>query len=259
MDITITQKDIEKAGIQNSHSGMLIDELAYSSEFCPSDNIYDWVEIPQEPYMFDYEEDLLENTKTLGKLIDIIKKLELAAPEGTLVGGGSNLQAGAYVALNNPDFWDILLIEYKKSLKYDGVDSISENFNEEIEEAIEDQYNYMYREWLHGDRSDVGAIYTISKYFTETCDGYYDEKEKKYTFVLSEYDIQEAKDCGYNKRQLKAYLLDAIKSKGEERAVADRIERQKRKEERERLEQYRKEQAEKERITRVEKLKTFIN
>jgi hypothetical protein len=38
--ITLTQKDIEKANIQNSPSGMLIDELAYSAGQWTSEDLY---------------------------------------------------------------------------------------------------------------------------------------------------------------------------------------------------------------------------
>lgn len=254
MEITITEKNIKKYPIQNTDSGMLIDELAYSAGFCSSDEIYNYIEEPSEPYNFDYETDLLGNTKTLEKLTDIVNTLEIDVPENTLVSGGSNLQAGAYIALNTPGFWNYLLEAYTDTLKENGVNSISKNFNKELQIEIDENYDYHYNEWLHGDRSNEGVVVLISRHFTETREGYYNKKDNEYTFILSEYDVEQAKNNGYNKRQLKKYLLDTIKNKGEERQYKDKQEREKKKAERERLAQYKKEQAEKEYQAHREKL-----
>ena len=76
-------------------------------------------------------------------------------------------------------------------------------------------------------------------------------------FLLNDYDIEKAKDEGYNKRQLKKWLLQSINQSSENRVCADKVEREKRKAERERVAQYKKEQAEKEQMERVEKLKAL--
>jgi len=136
MNITITQKDIEKAGIQNSESGMLIDELAYAAKQWTSEQLYseniDYE--PSFPYCFDYEADLLENTKTLQQLTGILEKIYYNFDTSKIkISGGSSLQAGAQVALNYPDEWSEILEAYTEKLKDERTDGISEKYKEQAE------------------------------------------------------------------------------------------------------------------------------
>ena len=98
---------------------------------------------------------------------------------------------------------------------------------------------------------------SIAKYFIDSGIGDYNKKENEYTFSLNDYDVEKAKEDGYNKRQLKKWLLQSVSQSSENRAYADKVEREKRKAERERVAQYKKEQAEKEQMERVEKLKAL--
>ena len=179
MNITITQKDIEKAGIQNSESGMLIDELSYAakqwtSEMLHSENIgYE----PSELYNFDYEDDLLENTKTLQQLTDTLEKIDYNFDTSKIkILGGSSLQAGAQVALNYPDEWNEILEAYTEKLKDERTGGISKKYNEELQEELDDWYNDNYNKWLNGDRDYIGVVKSIAKYFTDSGLGDYNKK-----------------------------------------------------------------------------------
>ena len=260
MNITITQKDIEKAGIQNSESGMLIDELAYAAKQWTSEMLYNENTgyEPSEPYNFDYEDDLLENTKTLQQLTDTLEKIDYDFDTSTIkISGANSLQAGAQVALNYPDEWSEILEAYTEKLKDERTDGISEKYNEELQEELDDWYNDRYSEWLNGDRDYIGVVKSIAKYFTDSGIGDYNKKENEYMFLLNDYDIEKAKEDGYNKRQLKKWILQSIMQSSENRAYADKVEREKRKAERERVAQYKKEQAEKERTERIARLKAL--
>lgn len=75
--------------------------------------------------------------------------------------------------------------------------------------------------------------------------------------TITQKDIEKAKEEGYNKRQLKKWLLQSIMQSSENRAYADKVEREQRKAERERVAQYKKEQAEKAENERIARLKTL--
>lgn len=257
MQITITQKDIEKYPIQNTDSGLLIDELAYAAGQWTEDelmnNNYDYE--PYTPYSFDYEKDLLENTKTVEQLYNIAKQVGVSINANwERISREQGLQAGACVALNNKTEWETLLEAYTEKLKDDRTDGISNAYNKELQEEIDDFWSDMRKEWLYGDRYYAGVISEISKHFTETRDGEYNEKDNSYTFFMTENDIEDAKNHGYNKRQLKKYLLQCIYNKSTDRVNWEKIEREMKKAERERLAQYKKEQAEKAEQERREKL-----
>lgn len=256
--ITITQKDIEKAGIQNSENGMLIDELAYSANQWTSNSLYDinFEYEPYEPYEYNYEKDLFEATKTAEQLYSVAQKIGVGINANwERIAKEQKLQAGACVALNNPEEWKKLLETYTENLKTNGIDSMSGTYNKALEEETTEYHDNLYHEWLYGDhRYFAGVIYEIAKYYTNERNGTYDIKNNKYTFLLNEYDIEEYKDRGYRKNQMKRALLDTIKAKSDSRSAKDREQSEKRRAERERLAIYKKEQAEKAEQERKEKL-----
>lgn len=260
MYILITQKDIEKARIQYSESGMLIDELAYSAKQWTSEMLYSEIidHEPSELYNFDYEDDLLENTKTLQQLTDILEKIDYYFDTLKIkISGVNSLQAGAQVALNYPDEWNEILEAYTENLKDERTDGISKKYNKALQDELDDWHSDIYSEWLNGDRDYIGVVKSIAKYFINSGQGEYNKKYHEYTFLLNDYDIEKAKNDGYNKRQLKKWILQSIMQSSENRAYADKAEREQRKAERERVAQYKKEQAEKaenERITRLKAL-----
>jgi len=259
MKITLNQKDIEKAKIQNSESGMLIDELAYSAGQWTSEDLYEnnFEYEPTEPYQFDYEADLLANTKTEEDIYKVIKALGMGMNANiTRLAKKSKLQAGAWIALEQPEFFSTLLEAYTDYLKENDTDqTLSEDYAKELEEAKESYQDDLYREWLYGDRSNyAGVVYEIAKYFTEAREGSYNKEDGEYTFTLNEEDIENAKDGGYNKRQLKTWLLNSISNSGEGQAYKDKQEREKRKVEREKQTAYRAEQTASEEAERKAKL-----
>jgi len=264
MEITLTQKDLEKAKIQNSESGMLIDELAYSAGQWTSEQLYEnnFDYGPFEPYRFNYEADLLANTKTEEDIYKVIKALGMGMNANiTTLAKKAKLQAGAWIALEQPEFFSTLLEAYTDYLKENGQDQeISVQYTKELEEARDSAQDDLYREWLNGgqERDNNGVVYEISKYFTDARDGSYYNAETNteafYTFELNDEDIQNAKDSGYNKRQLKAWILDSVRNSGEARKQKDKQEREKRKAERERLTAYKAEQNTKAEAERKAKL-----
>ena len=100
-------------------------------------------------------------------------------------------------------------------------------------------------------------VKSIAKYFTDSGIGEYNKKEHEYTFSLNDYDLEKAKEDGYNKRQLKKWLLQSINQSSENRAYADKVEQEQQKAERERVSQYKKEQAEKAENERIARLKAL--
>jgi len=209
--------------------------------------------------MFDYENDLFENTKTLKDLQGIANILDITINEGLF--SGMNLQAGAWCALHMPDQWNEILDLYTEKLKEDRIDGISKKYNDELQKEIDDYSNDQYREWLNGNSQDyAGVVYEIAKYFTDEQDGSYTpynhetKKDAYYTFILNDDDIEKAKDEGYNKNQLKKWLIDNIIESGKAREWKEKKEREKRKEERECIAIYKKEQKEKEDQERKKKL-----
>lgn len=262
--ITIKEKYIEKAKIFNSPSGMLIDELAYASGQWTSDDLYEnnFEYEPREPYSFNYEADLFENTKVSDQLYNMARTLEVSINANwERLSNEQGLQAGACVALNNSEEWDRLLLAYTEKLQADGVDGISKAYNKELQDEKDSYNNDQYREWLNGNHKDYrGVVYEIAKYFTDERDGSYTpyndttKTDASYTFTLNENDIETAKDNGYNKNQLKAWLLDSIISSGNNRAREDKAKQEARKAERERLAEYKKKQREEAEVERRKKL-----
>jgi hypothetical protein len=105
------------------------------------------------------------------------------------------LQAGACLALNNPESWSELLEAFTDKLKEDGVDSISLYFNKELQEALDDYEDDCYNEYLHGNRSSNGVVYDIYKkygYEGDYSKYMYDKKEHSFTFEIPREEIMEA-------------------------------------------------------------------
>ncbi len=246
MKIKITQKDIENSKIQFTDSGYIIDELAYSVGQLTSDEVQENnIEYsPKVPYMFNFEADLFDNTKTALQYIAINTTLEAGAEMGANITEQkkSGLQAGAFMALNYPEQWQKLLEAYTENLKENPHESISEAYNKALEKEQNEFYSDLQHEWLHGDRSWCGVIEEVSKYYTESRDGHFDSVTATYTFEVDDNTIADYKERGYNKNQIKNALLDSIYGKGEARRNKQRAESEKRKIERENLAQYKADQ-----------------
>ena len=254
--ITISKKDIKDFSF--SDSGQVIDELAYCANQWTSNDLMEnnWGYEPNEPYMFNYEQDLLENTKTADQLYNIASILNVSLNANwERLADEQGLQAGACLALNNEQLWNKLLEAYEYNLQSNGTESFSDNYNKELQDAILSFNDDPYEEWLNGDHRDfTGVVYEIAKYFTDERDGSYDQKNDTYAFTLNDTDIENYKDQGYRINQIKKALLSDIKASGNARKSKDQAENEKRKAERERLAQYKKEQAEQAEKERKEKL-----
>ena len=237
--IDITQNDIEARKLRSS-SGQTIDALAYAAGEWDSNDLWenniDYA--PREPYEFDYETDLLENTRTAEDFN--MRCGSLYSPDMYInykpetIG---DLQAGAYCALNDPDAWSKLLEAWTEKLKENGTDGPSKDFNKELQDAQDSYNDDQYKEWLNGEYRGKwsGIISTISKYFTESRDaGDYDQKADIYTFTLSPDDAHELA-CGCYEdgckdyttaEDFKAWMLDQIANAGESRKAKDQTARE---------------------------------
>lgn len=251
--ITLTQKDIEKAGIQNSPTGRLIDELAFSVDQWTEEDLYsnNFEYEPNEPYNFDYEKDLFTKTKTLSDLHNVNEYCEAFSVEfiskitDDYDKKKSKLQIGAFIALNYPTEWNDLLKEYTDKLNEDRTDGHSKDYNEQLQKEIDWYWNDMRKEWLYGDYRDyAGVVREIAKYYTDDRDGgKYDEKTGDYTFYFDETceQVDNWKNDGYKKNQYKRALLAFIKYYSNNQKEKQRAEREKRKEQREKEQAYKKE------------------
>lgn len=270
--ITITQKDIEKEKIQFSPSGMLINELAYSSGEWTSEDLYDnnWEYAPREPYMFNFENDLFEATKTVKDYQKLIKDLNMSVGIKSAKTGG--LQMGAYIALEHPEAWSELLEAYTEKLKEDQTEGISKAYNEALQKEQDSYHDDQYNEWLHGDRRDYkGIIRLIRDYFFDEAKAEYipyDHKKKKEACFIFSVEPQElhnaycgadlsasaesCKDC--KKIDFKKELISSIKQAGEARNAKDKADRETRRIERERVAEYKKKRKEEEEAERKAKL-----
>jgi hypothetical protein len=250
MKIQITKKDINPTF---TDSRMLIDELSYSAKQWTSDELWENnIEYePNEPYEYNFEKDLFEHTKTREALGDTIKKIKIDFPIGIKVKNASNLQAGAQIALNFPEVWNELLEAYTQALKdqRSNDDIISEQYEAELQEAIEDYQKEQYHEWLNGDRSNyAGVLSEIAKFYGASEPIDYNEKEP-YTAVFAFEDEALAELMNLEEGEkptednARAFLLSEIKSASEARGHKDREANEKRKAERESRAEYKAKQA----------------
>lgn len=259
-------KDGEEYRNMFSDSGMIIDELAYASKQWTSDELYQnnsEYEV-YTPYEYNYEDDLFIATKTADKLykLSYLLKVSLNA-NWERIAKEQKMQAGACVALNNPESWNELLQAYKEKLQEERTDGISKVYNEQLQEEIDSEWDNLYKEWLYGDRDSIGVIKEIKKYW-EAEDVVYNKKDND-TFIFF-FDKEQAKDTleNYNGEKLsaknyKSYLLGEIQEAGEARQYKEKQENEKRKAERERLIEYKKERATQAELERKEKLLSMTN
>lgn len=256
MKITLTQLDIENAKLQNSPSGMLIDELAYSAGEWTSEDLYtnNMEYEPYTPYDYNYEKDLFAHTQTLEQYTELCDKLQanMGSNEALLDYKKSNLQAGAYMALNYPEQWAELLDAYKEKLQEDRTDGISKEYNDQLQKEIDEYNKDQYNKWLYGDHRDyAGVIRMISKYYTgdyNNCKYIPHSRETEEACFIFDIDDEQLHDdyCGCNdtaetcteKHDYKADLLVTISNAGFRRAEKDKAERAKRAEERAKTKEY---------------------
>ena len=267
--ITIKPADLKTVGLTNSMSGCVIDELAFAANQWTEEDLrnnnFDYE--PSEPYQFNFETDLLTNTKTDEQLAALCKKLDYI-PTISAERKNSKLQAGADMALNCPESFDELLKLYTNAVKdQDQIgDIISQEYANELEAERNYFYKNMYKEWLYGDHRDYnGVVYEIAKYFTEYSDcGSYNENKDEYTFNLPLDEIKswwkdDYTDDRFSQKAYKDYLLNQIENASAARMSKDKMNNEKRKVEREATAQYQaKQKAEAER-KRIEKLKSLTN
>jgi hypothetical protein len=219
----------------------VIDELAYSiNNWTEDDLITNNTEYePAEPYQFNFEKDLFSNTKTKAQLITLAEKLGCGA---TISPQATKLQAGAFMALENPAQWQNLLQAYTSTLKeYD--QTLSNEYEKELQSERDSFWEDMQKEWLYGDRSNAGIIEEIAKYYTEDrTAGHYNQKEDIYTFTIdkdtAKDELENYQDGAFSIKAYKKYLLDTISTKSHNRKEKDTAERAKRKEEHERTNAY---------------------
>jgi hypothetical protein len=295
--IVITQEDIEKKNKQGDNlssctsSGELIDVLAYSANEYTREDLYGYADgEPNEPYTFNFESDLLNNTKTKEQLKNVMyalttetKNFHANAFFDRVFENENIKNYGAYFALHyDYEFRDLLeaytndIKENKGGLYGEGKIS-SEAYQKELQDAIDSYYEDITKEWLYGgqQRDNNGIVYSIGKFYTgdNASEAEYNEKENTFSLVLSAIDIHE-NVCGcsdfdsYNTNiecpnikdiDLKAYILDQIKSACESRKIKETKEREARTIEQERLTTYKAKQKAEEESERKTKLESLIN
>lgn len=259
MKILLTQKDFEENKIQYSSSGYIIDELCFATNWYDYEDCNSYEYSPSEPYDFNFEKDLLENTKTPEDYYKIINELYGEESNRDRYRNdeiyGTPLQTGAFIALNYPETWDEILEEYTDQLKEAKEESISESYNKEMEKALSDHEDYMYDQYLYGDQSWGGCIYDIQKKFWDGTYHRYAYDKKNHTFEIDlEADTEELKENGYKWNQGKKYLLDWIERESVKHAEKNSEERKKRREEWNRKKAYQEERRIREEEKRKQKL-----
>lgn len=274
MKITITSKDIlDKRNIA-SMSGMLIDELAFSAGEATEDEIdpEDYATQSAVEYVskeYNYERALLNETKSAKRLLDLCSALSDSTTVAFSFPVPKNTKhAGAYLALNEPENFALILEKYEAKCKeeayqyYDNAfltgysdksGGYAKDFAKEIQDSIDAQQTQNYKEWLHGDhRNYAGVLSLIAKYYgaDEALD--YDEKTGDsvvFTFD-DEYlksEMQEYADDGVDpilctSKECKEWLISQIQSAIDSKYAKRKRDNEARKIERERLTAYKAEQ-----------------
>jgi len=267
IEVDITPQDIETSKLNFSDSNTVIDELAFSvGEWTENDLMEDnFDDEPIKPYNFNYENDLVENTKTLEQLKNICTKLDISIKSFDENFERENAKstvkhAGAFLALHYPDFFQELLEAYQNDLiDNQGEGEVtSEKYSKDLQEEKEYFFKELEHEWLHGDRSNTGVIYAIGKHYSENPRlATYNQKEDIFTITLSKDDIG---DLELSDRDgIKMALMDSIKNESMKQKSKQDDENKKRKEERERKNKYQAEQKEKEKKEKTRKLQSLIN
>lgn len=267
LKIVITQKDLKRYKIAFTDSGMIIDELAYASKQWTSDELWEnnIDGEPYKPYNFNYEDELFTATKTDKKLYAIAKELKISLNANwEKIARKQKLQSGACIALNNPEAWQELLEAYKTVLEDQRTDGISKAYNEQLQKELDSFADDQYREWLYGDHRDyAGVIAEIRKFWEAEYVQYDDKKGDSFTFFFDkEYANDEMLNYDGSKstaKNYKTHLLCEIKEASEARQYKEKQEAEKRKLERERLSQYKKEQATQAEAERKAKLLSMTN
>jgi hypothetical protein len=219
MKITINEKDIAK---KYSDSGALIDELAYSAGEWTSSELYEnnMDYEPVEPYQFDFEADLLANTKKLHELRDLTDKMKFEFPIGTKVDGARPQTAGAQIALYSPEAFTELLQAYTEAVKEQhGSDTIlSPQYEKELQEAKDSFSEDQLYEWLFGDYRDyAGVMKMIAKYYGAESVDLVDRKQpfmSDITFTFDDEQIEEIKSDNdfdtLTEQELQQYIINSI-------------------------------------------------
>lgn len=260
MKITLKSKDIKKT---YSGTGTIIDELAYASgqwtENELHNNNYDY-QYDGNDYVikhFDFEDALLQATRTDKKLYDLARKLEVSLNANwEKIAKKQKLQSGACVALNNEEQWNELLARYKDTCIEDSefLSKYAQELKKELQEAENSFWNNLTHEWLYGDYRDFnGILYEIKKYWDAEDIIFNDKNWDEVTLVFDDEKVKEEMDKPTIKNY-KGYLLTIIKSACESRHNKEMAEREKRIAERKAIEDYkaeRKAQADAERKAKI--------
>lgn len=275
LTIKITKKEIKQS---HSMTGLLIDELAQSIGSWDSADLEDnnwWYVAESETRTVkeysDYESDMLDvlnaDKSPNGRpaLFDALK-IDWQGGAGYMQ---SELQLGAYIALNAPAIFAEALEKYTDKLKdeapqyYDS--EFMELYGKNLRKAVMETRDYiesdMRKEWLFGDRSTQGVVKEISKYYGAEDADYDDKDADTFYFEFEEEAAAETMGLDYGKKPtaaaLKRYLIGQIESAIEGQNSTRTKKREADKKERDRLKTYKQEQADRAETERVKKLQAM--
>jgi hypothetical protein len=228
--LTITDKDIKEHG---SASGMLIDELAFSAGRWTEEDLYE-NNFDYENSGFDY---VLEHFDFEGEFLKTLNKKQAKEYKRDLQKFESDLH----------DFEHGL-----KELVYDEeLEKKCKALFDELEESKQWFWQNLTKEWLYGDRSEIGVIERIGKYYGAEDTEYNHKTGDSFSFIFDIEDFHE-KYCGcgeyvdeckeWKRSDWRGLLVDSINIDIENAKRKSDRENEERKAERERLAEYKAEQ-----------------
>lgn len=277
--VIINEKDLAKYKLSYSASGRVIDELAFSAKQWTEEDLFENnMDYDRESFgyineHFNFEDALLKVTKDWQKMLELRKVLECANLVSLALFDKykqSGLQAGAFLALNCPDTFAVMLKSYEEKCKdymheyYDSefLDKYAPEYKQELVDAVDDFWKQMNKEWLYGDYRDYsGVIYEIGKYW-EAEDQKYDEDDDTFIFFFdketAESELLDWSAERFSAKRYKNYLLSRIADRSYGHNSLAREKRQKYIDEAKKLHEYKEKQraeAEEERKQKLLRLK----
>jgi hypothetical protein len=260
MIITLTEKDLDTS---LTDSGQVIDVLALSMNEATQNEVdesamdYDYTVIDYVIENYDFEKAFIEMLNE--------EPTKLKEYEKIYISSGTDLLAGAWLALEYPEVFDKMLTDWTDKIKSTDRFDLEEpkDLIEELQEAVDDYHDRQYQEWLNGDYGNWSGILPLAEKKYECADvsyngsenalsfEYTDEQGKAFIADLYAYDSEEVV---FSPELLKKDLADMINSNAAYTVNKEKQKREEQKAERDRVKAYQEEQKQKAEAERKAKL-----
>ena len=259
--IVLEEKDFAKEALNCGTTGTVLDMIAFAAtgsdyeEACSESETDSKYEAVKWVLDRDYEADYI-------KWLNRKHEKDETDTQG--------LQFGAWMALEKPREFEKGLKEFAEKAKEAVMadifscsegEYVTKELAEEVNRAIDETGDQIWREWLHGDgRSWEGILDKISKWlFEEKGLVSYENGKDEVTLKLPEGYAQELKDYGNvakgTKKEIKGYLVDKIETLAKFKRDSERKKIEERRLEAKRIREYQEKIEAEKKEARIKKLK----